>query len=118
MALGAEADRLFADLDRLLLEEADAADFAALYRRLRKFVVPSADQYGGCLSIVSGTLTALPRIAMFYGFRIPGETLRRIIYDCCIKEMRAIAATMAEATRALLAEAASGIGALPRTGGG
>jgi hypothetical protein len=104
--LGQELERLFGDLDRLLAEAAGEADFAALYGKLRQFAKPSADQYGGAMSIVSGTLTALPRIAMFYGYRVPDGALRRLVFDCCLKEIRAICGVMAEESCRLLAETA------------
>jgi hypothetical protein len=116
VALAAEVGRLFADLDRRLVEARPEMDFAALYLRLKAFTAPGADQYSGCLSIVSGTLSALPRIAMFYGYRIVDRALRCSLYECCVEEMRAVVDTMAVATQEMVAEAAARVAVLPRAG--
>ena len=48
--------------------------------------------------MVTGSLQALPRIAMFYGFRVVGETHRRTLFALFIEEFRAIVADMSERT--------------------
>ncbi|MGH7088113.1 MAG: motility associated factor glycosyltransferase family protein, partial [Stellaceae bacterium] len=111
--LGAEAERMFGDLFGLLDEVALDPDFAALHDRLRMFASTAADQYGGCLSIIGGTVTALPRIAMFYGARLDEGPLRRALYARAIEEIRGIVAEMQERTCALLREVAPDRAMLP-----
>lgn len=90
-------ETMFADLDKLLVELGDGdADFAAAYDRIMTFVNEAKDTYGFTESIVSGSLQALPRIAMFYGFRLAEAHGRRRLFDLFIAEFRAIANDMAK----------------------
>lgn len=93
---------LFADLDKLLagLGEGDV-DFAGAYDRVMAFVNEAKDRYGYSESIISGSLQALPRIAMFYGFRLAEAEGRRKLFDLFIAEFRDICAFMAENINAL-----------------
>jgi hypothetical protein len=87
---------LFADLDKLLVELGDGeTDFAGAYDRVMAFVKDANDRYGYTESIISGSLQALPRIAMFYGFRIADAAGRRKLFDVFIAEFRDILAFMA-----------------------
>jgi hypothetical protein len=80
------------------LEELESAapDFGAAYCRLRAFVADLGDRCGHTESIIAGTLNALPRIAMFYGFRIADRTARQRLYRCYIAELRATGREMTE----------------------
>jgi hypothetical protein len=116
------AVRLFADLDALLAELAASAeaDFAAVFDRMKAFALDAGSRYGRTESIISGTLNALPRIGMFYGFRIADAGVRQRLYARYIAEFRAIVAEMAERTDALFDEIAGSLPALSsrRAGGG
>ncbi len=91
------AKELFADLDALLAEAREGeADFAVAYDRVMAFMHEAKDRYGYTESIISGSLQALPRIAMFYGFRIAEAAGRRQLFDVFIAEFRDILAFMAE----------------------
>jgi len=95
-------DKLFEDLDNLLVEFGEGEpDFAAAYDRMMKFVNEAGDRYGYTESIISGSLQALPRIAMFYGFRIAEADDRKKLFDLFITEFRDILAFMAENITAL-----------------
>jgi hypothetical protein len=103
-AIAAHAERLFADLEEILTELAEGdGDFAASFRRMGDFLAAARDRYGYTDAIICGTLKALPRIAMFYGYRVPDGPLRRALYDLFINEFRAILETTSEKTRELFA---------------
>ena len=66
-----QADLLFERLGAVLDElDAGEADFAADYGRIKQLLAEIEGQYLNSDAMVSGTLNALPRIAMFYGFRV------------------------------------------------
>lgn len=97
-----DARLLFDDLDALLAELGELdSDFAATYDRLNEFRLKGEHEYSSVGTIVAGTLQALPRIAMFYGFRIADKSLRRKLYDAYIAESRRICGIMREKTLAL-----------------
>ncbi len=93
------AQDLFADLDDLLAGfEGGVPDFAAVYRAVRAFVDDAKGRYGMTESIVVGSLIALPRIAMFFGFRVSDPELRKDLFSLFIKEFRSTAKEMKEGT--------------------
>lgn len=101
-AIRQHAEAMFADLDKLLADLGEGeADFAAVYDRVMAFVRDAKDRYLHTELIISGSLQALPRIAMFYGFRLESETGRRELFDLFIAEFRAIAKSMTENIEAL-----------------
>jgi Glycosyltransferase Maf N-terminal domain/6-hydroxymethylpterin diphosphokinase MptE-like len=94
--------QMFADLDALLVELGEGdADFARIYDRVMAFVRDAKERYLHTESIISGSLQALPRIAMFYGFRVANEAGRRTLFDLFIAEFRATGAYMAKTIDAL-----------------
>ena len=94
-----EADEMFADLDSMLVEFGRGEpDFAAVYRAMTTFLVDSGTRYGEAESIICGALTALPRIAMFFGFRVTDTALRAELFSLFIKEFRTTSEAMKEAT--------------------
>ncbi len=104
-AMARAADRMFARLDAVLDElAAGAPDFAVAHGRIRDLVAELAGGYLDSDAMISGTLTALPRIAMFFGFRIADPAIRRALFDRYMAEFRAVSRAMAERTRALFAE--------------
>lgn len=99
------AQRMFRRVD-LALDElaAGAPDFAAAYDRVRALVAELDGGFDNADAMITGTLNALPRIAMFYGLRITDPSLRRAFYDRYIAEFRAVAASMGRRTAALFDE--------------
>jgi Glycosyltransferase Maf N-terminal domain/6-hydroxymethylpterin diphosphokinase MptE-like len=96
-------EAMVADLDALLADQDEgAADFAAVYDRVIAFVAEAKNRYGRTESMISGSLQALPRIAMFYGFRVVELEGRRTLFALFITEFRAIVADMAAQIYALL----------------
>ena len=89
-ALQEKCALLFLRLRRLASDlAARDADFAAVYEAINKLPAEFSDKYARTETIVSGTLQALPRIAMFYGFRISDKAARRRLYDRYIREFEA-----------------------------
>jgi Glycosyltransferase Maf N-terminal domain/6-hydroxymethylpterin diphosphokinase MptE-like len=96
------AKQLFADLDALLVELGEGdANFARAYDHVMAFVRDAKKRYLHTESIISGSLQALPRIAMFYGFRVANETGQRTLFDLFIAEFRAVGEQMAKTIDAL-----------------
>jgi hypothetical protein len=103
-----------------LVEELAAVeepDFDVPFQRIEEFLKKIADQYGHTEAMVTGTLHALPRIAMFYGFRVAEGELRRMLYDLFMAEFRAIVEQMAKEIRLLFARLAETIEAPERLAG-
>lgn len=102
-ALRPKVEQLFADLDALLTKlDGDEPDFAATYDGVMGFVVAAKDRYGYTESIICGSLQALPRIAMYHGFRLVAAADRRRFHRFFIAEFRAINLVMSEQIYALL----------------
>lgn len=96
------ADLLFEDLDQMLVELGEGkADFAAVYRAVTAFIDDAGGRYGHTDAIVSGTLTALPRIAMFFGFRVGDPLVRQELFSLFIKEFLKTSQEMREQTKRL-----------------
>ncbi|HWE75320.1 MAG TPA: 6-hydroxymethylpterin diphosphokinase MptE-like protein [Stellaceae bacterium] len=103
-AAGKDADRMFRALDDLLAKYGDSEpDFASVYRAIRAFMDKAGTRYGHTESIISGTLTALPRIAMFFGFRVDDMAVRKELFSLFIKEFRATVREMKDGTATLFA---------------
>ncbi|MGH7032339.1 MAG: motility associated factor glycosyltransferase family protein [Stellaceae bacterium] len=96
---------MFAELDALLIElQGGEADFGLVYERLKAFAEGSGARYARTESMISGSLQGLPRIAMFYGYRIEPIAERRRFFEAFMAEFRAIVAYMAKEIDALFAE--------------
>jgi hypothetical protein len=92
-------------LDTLLLElDGAQPDFATAYARFKSFVAEMGDWCGHTESFISGTLNALPRIGMFYGFRISDPAARERLYRRYIEEVRGISREMTERLCGLMAD--------------
>ncbi len=95
---------LFGRLRRLASDlAAGEPDFAAAYEAINKLSAQFAGAYGATEAIVSGTLSALPRIAMFLGFRVADPAVRRRLYERYVREFRATVDGMEVRTRRLFA---------------
>jgi hypothetical protein len=99
-----QADRMLVDLDALLDKlAAGAPDFADAYRVVTEFLETAGARYRHTDAIVGGTLHALPRIAMFFGFRIADPAVKRAIFSLYIKEFKYASKKMREDMAALFA---------------
>jgi hypothetical protein len=108
VAVARRADSMFVDLDALLEKLGRGApDFAAAYRAMTSFMTEAGGRYGQADSIISGVLTALPRIAMFFGFRVADTALRAELFSLFIKEFRETTQKMREETGKLFARLAT-----------
>jgi hypothetical protein len=85
-------------LDRF---DPDSADFGGVYEAVKEFLATADRDFEGADSMMNGTLHALPRIAMFYGYRVAAGELRRALFAIFMREMRAILAEMECQTVAL-----------------
>jgi hypothetical protein len=102
VAAAKNADQLFTDLDAMLVKFGGGKpDFATVYRAVRDFIDKADNRYGQTEAIVSGTLVALPRIAMFFGFRVDDSALRAELFSLFIKEFRSTVQKMKEGTAKL-----------------
>jgi flagellin glycosyltransferase Maf-like protein/6-hydroxymethylpterin diphosphokinase MptE-like protein len=73
------SNALFGDVRDILAGfDVGGADFAGVYDAIRKFLDEAGATYGHVNAIVDGSLSALPRIAMFYGCRTEGDRRRRL----------------------------------------
>ena len=101
-ATAGQANALYDDLTALLDELAQGKpDFAVVYRAVSDFVAGCAGRYGHTEAISQGTLVALPRIAMFFGFRVADPVLREKLFSLFIKEFRTTLQQMKEETATL-----------------
>jgi len=93
-------------LYRAIAEKLDAfdpaaADFGGVYVAVKEFLATADRDFDGADSMMNGTLQALPRIAMFYGYRVAEGELRQALFAIFMREMRAILAAMERQTVAL-----------------
>jgi Glycosyltransferase Maf N-terminal domain/Protein of unknown function DUF115 len=102
------AERLFADIEAMLIDLGNGVpDFAAVYHAVRGLVDRAGDRYGRTEPIISGSLTALPRIAMFFAFRVDDQVVRQDLFSLFIKEFRTTAQEMKERTAKLFEQLVS-----------
>jgi hypothetical protein len=87
--------------------DGERADFAGAYDALMSFTRGAGAQYGFANALIEGTLSALPRIAMFYGSRLRNEAVRRLVFAAYMDELRRIAMDMEQRGDALLGELAA-----------
>ena len=80
----------------------EAADFAGVYDAMREYLLSASDWPERIDAMMSGTLNALPRIGMFYGYRLEGAALRRRIFETYMAELRAILREIEQETIELL----------------
>jgi Glycosyltransferase Maf N-terminal domain/Protein of unknown function DUF115 len=81
MALRERSHEMYGELRDILAEaDAEAADFAAIFDAMMKFLREAGDRFDYADAIPDGSLSALPRIAMFYGCRIADTALRRRLF--------------------------------------
>jgi hypothetical protein len=78
--------------------EPEGADFAGVYRAIREFLGEAPKKFREADSMSSGTLFALPRIGMFYGYRVKAGDTRRAMFEVFLRETRAIIDQMEKET--------------------
>jgi hypothetical protein len=78
--------------------EPEGADFAGVYRAVREFLGEAPKKFREADSMSSGTLFALPRIGMFYGYRVKVGDTRRAMFEVFLRETRAIIDQMEKET--------------------
>ena len=109
-ALRDKSAQLYGDLRRILTEaDREAADFAGLYGAMIEFLNRAGDRYAFVDAIPEGSLTALPRVGMFYGSRVGDSVLRRKLFDTLLAEFTRAIDAMERATGQLLAQLAERI---------
>ncbi len=88
---------------REVLAKFDPADvdFAGVYSAVRDLLGKAHEKFREADSMSNGTLFALPRIGMFYGYRVKAGETRRAIYDVFMRETLAIIDRMERETLAL-----------------
>lgn len=74
------------------------ADFGGIYRAIKDYLADAPERIGQVDSMMSGTLFALPRIGMFYGYRVEAGESRSKVFDVYIAEMREILREMENQT--------------------
>lgn len=72
--------------ERLGEFKSEDMDFAGVYRAVRKFLSEAHDKFREADSMSNGTLFALPRIAMFYGYRVAAGEIRRAVFDTLMRK--------------------------------
>jgi len=93
--------------------DTEAADFAGVYDAMRDYLLSATDWPARVDAMMSGTLSALPRIGMFYGYRLEGAALRRRIFKTYMAEMREILQEIEQQTVELFSRLA--VDARPRS---
>jgi len=102
--LARSATQLFGRLRQLGVDLASAEpDFASAYEAANEVMTEIRDTYDATETIISGTLSALPRIAMFFGFRVADPKVRGTLYERYVREFRATIDAIDLRTQALFA---------------
>ncbi len=70
--------------------DSEEADFAGIYMAVKDYLATAPEWHSRVDAMFSGTLFALPRIGMFYGYRVEEGDLRRQVFDIYMTEMREI----------------------------
>jgi hypothetical protein len=111
--LGALRDknaRLYADLRDILGKfDRDAPDFVGVFDAMKDFLRRAGDTYGYAHAIPDGSLTALPRLGMFYGARIADPALKRRLFETLLGEFGRALDAMERDSEALLGRLAEQI---------
>ena len=79
-----------------------AADFAGMFDAMAEFQRSAGNAYGNVHAIPDGSLSALPRIAMFYGTRISDTGFRQRLFKTFVAEFRLTFDKMEASTDKLL----------------
>ncbi len=77
------------------------ADFSGVYSAVREFLGNAPKMFHQADSMSNGTLFALPRIGMFFGYRVEAGELRRALFDAFMRETLEIIDQMEKETLVL-----------------
>jgi len=89
----------YRELREMLSEfKSEDMDFAGVYRAVRKFLDEASVKFREADSMCNGTLFALPRIGMFYGYRVEVGETRRAVFDTLMREIGEIIDQMEKET--------------------
>jgi len=78
--------------------EPESADFAGVYQAILGVVAEGKVDYANVDVMSSGSLNALPRIGMFYGYRMQDPAIRRELFRVYMNELRATIADIERRT--------------------
>ena len=76
----------------------ESADFGGIFKAMKDYLSRDFEAIGQVDAMMNGTLFALPRIGMFYGYRVEAGELRRHLFDIYMSEMREILREMERRT--------------------
>jgi hypothetical protein len=98
-----KSQAMYRELNEILdLADAEAADFAGIFDAMIKFIREARDRFDYADAIPDGSLSALPRIAMFYGCRVADPAVRRRLFAVFRTEFKKALDTMERNTDELL----------------
>jgi Glycosyltransferase Maf N-terminal domain/Protein of unknown function DUF115 len=90
---------LYGDLREILdAFDAHTADFGGVYQAVWEFLRTAPKEYRNADVMSGGTLIALPRIGMFYGYRIEDGDARRAVFSAYMRETRDVLSRMERET--------------------
>jgi len=93
---------LYAELREILSGfKPEDADFAGVYSAVREFLGKAPETFRQADSMSNGTLSALPRIGMFFGYRVAAGEIRRALFDAFMRETRKVIDQMEKETLVL-----------------
>lgn len=102
------ARALYRDLALVLERFSEGGDdFVGVFEAMAEFQRRAGETYGRIEVMPEGSLSALPRVALFYGGRVADAALRQRLFAVFHTEFRQALAAMARRTDALLAELAA-----------
>jgi hypothetical protein len=105
------ARALYCDLGAVLDRfPEDSDDFAGVFDAMAKFQRQAGETYRQIEAMPDGSLSALPRIATFYGSRVADAALRRRLFAVFRSEFQQALSAMARRTDELLVELAALVG--------
>ena len=94
-----DTNSLYRDLNGILdAFDPQAADFGGVYQSIRDFLLTAPKDYCNADVMSCGTLIALPRIGMFYGYRIADGDARRAVFAAFMNETREVLRRMERET--------------------
>ena len=76
----------------------ESADFAGVYQAMRRVAAEGKVEYANVDTMSSGTLNALPRLGMFYGFRMSDPAIRLEVFGAFMEGLRGILADIERRT--------------------
>jgi hypothetical protein len=90
----------------------EAADFGGVFKAINDYLAAASEWDTRVDAMMSGTLFALPRIGMFYGYRVEEGDVRRRVFEIYMTEMRETLREMEQQTIELFERLATGADAV------